>query len=94
MTKRAPEISNDNSFDRTAESSSLSQSVNSQMTLQDLKAALIQKFKPDNVCVRDQEGYITCGPIVGVQRPDNAVLGISKPPAAELVKPPKGEQPN
>jgi hypothetical protein len=98
MTKYAAESFNDNSSDSRATSSSLSESVNSQMTLEDLKATLIQK-SPENVCIRDQEGYIACGPIVGVQRPEQPRFIIIQPPAEPLNPPfdkypPKDEKPN
>jgi hypothetical protein len=98
MTKYAENF-NDKSSDSRATSSSLSESVNSQMTLEDLKEILIKKMAPENVCIRDQEGYIACGPIVGVQRPEQPIIGNIKPPAEPLNPPsekypPKGEKPN
>ena len=98
MTKYAENF-NDKSSDSRATSSSLSESVNSQMTLEDLKEILIKKMAPENVCIRDQDGYIACGPIVGVQRPEQPGFGIIKPPAEPLSPPfdkypPKDEKPN
>lgn len=99
MTKYAAENFNDKTSDSMATSSSLSESVNSQMTLEDLKAILVKKIAPENACVRDQDGYIACGPIVGVPRPENPGSGIFRIPAEPLNPPsekypPKTEGPN
>lgn len=75
MTKYAPENFNSNSSDSRATSSSLSESVNSNMTLEDVKAILTKKI-PADVCIRDQDGYIACGPIVGSPRPEQPSSGI------------------
>jgi len=37
--------------------------------LSDHAHALFQKMKHPRACVRDHDGYIACGPIVGYERP-------------------------
>lgn len=75
MTKYAAEDFNANSSDSRTASSSLSESVNSNMTLEDVKAILTKKV-PADVCIRDRDGYIACGPIVGSPRPENPSSGF------------------
>ncbi|MFA7337672.1 MAG: hypothetical protein WC028_12865 [Candidatus Obscuribacterales bacterium] len=87
MTKYAAENFNDNSSDSRATSSSLSESVNSNMTLEDIKAILSKKIAPDNACIRDQDGYIACGPVVGMPRPEQPGSGIFMLPEKPLNPP-------
>jgi len=75
MTKFAPESFNENRSESAASSSSLSESVNSNMTLDDVKTILTKKI-PADVCIRDRDGYIACGPIVGSPRPENPSSGF------------------
>ncbi len=82
MTKFAPESFHDNKSESAASSSSLSEAVNSNMTLEDVKATLTKKI-PADVCIRDQDGYIACGPIVGSPRPQNPSSRLT----IEAVKP-------
>lgn len=91
MTKYAAEDFNANSSDSRTASSSLSESVNSNMTLEDVKAILTKKI-PADVCIRDQDGYIACGPIVGSPRPEKPGSGIFILPE-KPIEPPTGKFP-
>lgn len=62
----------------------ITDSVN-QMSLNDVKKYL---NKPENTCIIDREGFIACGPIVGVERP-SAPIKLHKP-TLEEINPPKG----
>ncbi|MDQ5933384.1 MAG: hypothetical protein QG574_682 [Cyanobacteriota bacterium erpe_2018_sw_21hr_WHONDRS-SW48-000092_B_bin.40] len=47
----------------------LGQSIHGQITKEDFKNLLPKRVQPD-VCIRDEDGYIACGPIVGIERPE------------------------
>jgi hypothetical protein len=55
-----------------------SDSIHNQLTTEDFRRLLPNKVKPD-VCIRDQDGYIACGPIVGHERPEPVLGGVAKP---------------
>ncbi|MDQ5936990.1 MAG: hypothetical protein QG574_4330 [Cyanobacteriota bacterium erpe_2018_sw_21hr_WHONDRS-SW48-000092_B_bin.40] len=55
-----------------------SDSIHNQLTTDDFRRLLPNKVKPD-VCIRDQDGYIACGPIVGYERPDPILGKVVKP---------------
>jgi hypothetical protein len=74
---------NANSSDSRTASSSLSEAVQSNMTLEDIKTLLTKKA-PADVCIRDQDGYIACGPIVGSPRPEQPGLVIILKPTEPL----------
>ena len=44
-------------------------SIHQELTNEEFKKHLQNRIKPD-VCIRDQDGFITCGPIVGYERPE------------------------
>lgn len=62
-----------------------SESMNS-MSLDDVKKYLV---KPSNTCIVDQDGFIACGPIVGVERPRDPI--ILERPRLDDVNPPKSK---
>ncbi|CAN5441570.1 hypothetical protein BH11CYA1_BH11CYA1_10420 [soil metagenome] len=70
MTKQVAENFNSNSSDSLTANSTLSESVQSSMTLADIKTILAKKIQPADTCILDREGYIACGPIVGSARPE------------------------
>jgi hypothetical protein len=49
------------------------ESIRDQITKEDLINLLPKRVKPD-VCIRDEDGYIACGPIVGIERPEIPIL--------------------
>jgi hypothetical protein len=59
----------------------ITDSVN-QMSLNDVKKYL---NKPENTCIIDREGFIACGPIVGVERPSTPII-LHKPTLEEINK--------
>lgn len=91
MTKFAPENFHSNSSDSAAADSSLSESVQSNMTLKDI-ATVIAATKPKDVCIIDKDGYIACGPIVGTPRPEEKPFEILPKPI-EPLDPPKSKCP-
>lgn len=91
MTKLAPENFHGNSSDSAVVGSSLSESVQSNMTLKDI-ATIIAVAKPKDVCIIDKDGYIACGPIVGTPRPEEKPIEILPKPI-EPLDPPKSKCP-
>lgn len=51
----------------------LGQSIHGQLSTEDFKNLLPKRVQPD-VCIRDEDGYIACGPIVGIERPDSPIF--------------------
>ncbi len=51
----------------------LGQSIHGQLSTEDFKSLLPKRVQPD-VCIRDQDGYIACGPIVGIERPEPPIF--------------------
>ncbi|MFA7337673.1 MAG: hypothetical protein WC028_12870 [Candidatus Obscuribacterales bacterium] len=64
---------NDKSSDNVTKGGQLSESIHRELTTEDFKKHLINKVKPD-VCIRDQDGFIACGPIVGYERPEPPIF--------------------
>ncbi len=91
MTKLAAENFHSNSSDSAVADSSLSESVQSNMTLKDI-ATIIAATKPKDVCIIDKDGYIACGPIVGTPRPEEKPFEILPKPI-EPLDPPKSKCP-
>jgi hypothetical protein len=69
----------------------LGQSIHGQLSTEDFKNLLPKRVQPD-VCIRDEDGYIACGPIVGVERPEPPIFkpGFHKP----LFDKPSFDRPN
>ena len=89
MTKYAAENFHGNNSDSAVASSSLNESVQSNMTLKDI-ATIIAVAKPKDVCIIDKDGYIACGPIVGTPRPEEKPIEILPNPKDPL-DPPKSK---
>lgn len=51
----------------------LGQSIHGQLSTEDFKNLLPKRVQPD-VCIRDEDGYIACGPIVGIERPEPPIF--------------------
>ena len=51
----------------------LGQSIHGQLSTEDFKNLLPKRVQPD-VCIRDEDGYIACGPIVGIERPESPIF--------------------
>lgn len=86
MTKYAAENFHGNNSDSAVASSSLTESVQSNMTLKDI-ATIIAVAKPKDVCIIDKDGYIACGPIVGTPRPEEKPIEILPKPKEPLDPP-------
>lgn len=69
------EVSNlhDRSSDNVAKNAQISESIHGQLTNEDFKKHPAIRIKPD-VCIRDQDGFIACGPIVGYERPEPPIF--------------------
>ncbi len=92
MTKYAAENFHGNSSDSAVAGSSLSESVQSNMTLKDI-ATIIAVTKAKDVCIIDKDGYIACGPIVGTPRPEEKPIEILPTPI-EPLDPPRSKYPS
>jgi hypothetical protein len=57
------------SSDNVANHARLGESIHGQITKEEFMNLLPKRVKPD-VCIRDEDGYIACGPIVGIERPE------------------------
>jgi len=70
MSGTAEQIIANQPADKTVvEDGGAKQLENHAATLSDHAHALFQKMKHPRACVRDHDGYIACGPIVGYERP-------------------------
>lgn len=64
---------NDKSSDNVSKDGRISESLREQLTNEDFKKHPMIRIKPD-VCIRDQDGFIACGPIVGYERPEPPIF--------------------
>jgi hypothetical protein len=67
MNKCGPENFSDKNSTSDVKCGGLSEAVHSQLTADDFRRLLPTKVRPE-ACVRDDDGYIACGPIVGYER--------------------------
>lgn len=67
MNKNGPENLSDRNSTNDVKCGSLSEAVNKQITPEDFRKLFPPKVRPE-ACVRDDDGYIACGPIVGYER--------------------------
>ena len=97
------EVSNlhDRSSDNVAKNAQMSESIHGQLTNEDFKKYPAIRIKPD-VCIRDEAGFIACGPIVGYERPGPPIFkprfdkpnDIEKFPVNQIDKVSPQDQPN
>ncbi len=68
------------SSDNVANHARAGESIHGQISKEDFINLLPKRVKPD-VCIRDEDGYIACGPIVGIERPEppNFKPSLDKP---------------
>ena len=97
------EVSNlhDRSSDNVAKNAQMSESIHGQLTNEDFKKYPAIRIKPD-VCIRDEAGFIACGPIVGYERSEPPIFkprfdkpnDIQKFPVNQIDKVSPQDQPN
>ncbi|MBP9093170.1 hypothetical protein KBI23_19260 [bacterium] len=63
----------DKSSDNVTRGVQSTDSLHRQLSDEDFKKHLPIRIKPD-VCIRDQDGFIACGPIVGIERPEPPIF--------------------
>ncbi len=64
---------NDRNSDNVSRDGRISESIRRQLMDEDFKKHVVIRIKPD-ACIRDQDGFIACGPIVGYERPELPTL--------------------